>query len=59
MGGVIGSEELFRSAGLDRAPVALKRTLRGAATLPAGSAAASPARLWQRASLPRSGTPAA
>ena len=45
--------------GLDRTPPGLKRALRGAATVAAGSAVASPARLGHRASLPRSGPPAA
>ena len=57
--GVIGGEEVPRGEGLDRAPFGLKRTLRGAATVAAGSAVASPARLCHRASLPRSGPPAA
>ncbi len=50
---------LLGCRGLDRAPLGPKRTLRGAATVAAGSAVASRARLGHRASLPRSGPPAA
>ena len=40
---------------MDRTPAGVKRTLRGAATVAAGCAAASHARLHHRAPLPRSG----
>ena len=57
--GLIQNDEPPRPERLDRRPSGVKRALRGAATVAAGSAVASPARLGHRASLPRSGSPAA